>query len=354
MKLQTKLFRDIVANLYKVSSKNGIVPIISNILIEGNGKQIRFVTTNLKHTIMATTNSPELIVACIDATKFHQILNVITTDEFDFTTKDLVATIKSGKDKWQLSMFDRNEFPIVHDTDFISYIHLTKDEVVRIKDLLPFASTDENAYHMVSVSFKTIKGITYICSWDKPSAGMIMTELGLGDGDCLIPSTAIKELISCAWDFGYNTTNAVFTTDIDGVSYKYICQQIVNEYPSLKTLLIDMPKNCFSINKQHMIDAIKKVEIVSEKYDSFNVSFEGDEIILSSITSEGIESTTTLPYKKIKGVEPFSFNRDLMKKCLQFCLYDDIVIQSNSPETVHFVYCAENEKEKSLLMPLKV
>lgn len=353
MKLQTKPFRDVVANLYKVASKNGIVPIISNILIEGNGKQIRFVTTNLKHTIMATVESSKEIVACVDAVKLNNILNAITTDEFDLTVKGLVATIKSGKDKWQLSMFDRNEFPIVHDTDFISYIQLTKDEVVRIKQLLPFASNDETQYHMVSVSFKTIGGITYIASWDKPSAAILIKELGLGDGNCLIPSNAIKELIECDWSFGYNTTNAVFTTDIDGVNYKYICQLIDHEYPPIKNLFIDTPKNVFSVNKKQMFDAVKKIEIVSDKYDSFNLSFEGDEIILSATTTEGIESSTSIPYKKIKDVEPFSFNRDLMKKCLSFCLYDDVVIQSNSPETVHFVYCLENDKERSLFMPLK-
>lgn len=351
MKLQTKLFQEVSANLHKIAAKNGIVPIISNILIKGDGENIRFTTTNLKHTIIATKQFNQKIDMCVDAEKFNNIMRLIKEDEFELSVKGLVCTIKSGKDKWQLSMFDSTEFPIVHSVNDVAYTELTRDEILRIKDLLPFASTDETMYHMKSVSFKTIGGITYICSWDKPSAGMLMKELGLGDGDCLIPSDAIKGLIEHDMSFGYNKTNAVFETEIAGVQYSYICQLIDNEYPAMKSLFIDKPKNVFSFLRKDMLEALRKVEVSAGKYDNFRIEF-NDELIVSSVTDEGIESSTSISYTKTSGVEPFAFNAELMRKCINFCLYDTVVVESNSNSSVHFVYCLENPQEKSLFMPI--
>ena len=144
-----------------IVEKRQTLPILSNILIEQNGENVKFSATDLD--IQISTEAP-VGVAGVDtrftvgASKLASILTALpATNEVQFDLGDRGLTISSNNGKFQLQTLSADEYPVLKESQWETTLFIPSRTLRYLLTMTAFAMASQDVrYYPVSYTHLTL------------------------------------------------------------------------------------------------------------------------------------------------------------------------------------------------------
>ena len=255
-----------------IASKNAI-SILSNILFDAQDGNLVIKATDMK--VNFETAVPVDIIDSGSVTvygdKFYGILNSIPDGEIEFEHSDNRINIKTQvkKAKFQLKSITSDKFPefSVSGKDFFEIP--IKDFKEMIYQTIFAISDDETRYFMNGVYFEKADGHFVMVATDGRRLAYIKKPAPEGINDIsgiIIPPKILSIVLKRAGDEGMAkisvTDKIIF---IQFGTYKLSSVLIEGQFPNYRRVIPENQVNKFSVNRQEMLDALKRVALLVEQ-----------------------------------------------------------------------------------------
>ena len=255
-----------------IASKNAI-SILSNILFDAQDGNLVIKATDMKvnfeTTVPVDVVDPGSITVYGD--KFYGILNSIPDGEIEFEHSDNRINIKTQvkKAKFQLKSITSDKFPefSISGKDFFEIP--IKDFKEMICQTIFAISDDETRYFMNGIYFEKADGHFVMVATDGRRLAYIKKPAPEGINDIpgiIIPPKILNIVQRRAGDEGMAK---ISVTDkliyIQFGTYKLSSVLIEGQFPNYRRVIPENQVNRFSVNRQEMLDALKRVALLVEQ-----------------------------------------------------------------------------------------
>lgn len=235
-----------------------------------------------------------------EANKMYGLLKEIVEPEVEVDIKDNTFVIKTSKSEYRLQLCDGSSYPEFPEAHGITWKMNKEKLMYGIKQVI-YATTNDGTI-LSSVKFELEKGSYRLVA----SNGFILVIQSVEDGELqleepvefTIDIESVKDIVKLLSSVETETVEFSFDSKIltlrvnDGeIVVSYISDAL--EFPNYKTVLEKaVNKPHFVINPAALINAIKRLLVLSEEYDYIKLSVEDDKLIVSTVQthdSEGYE-----------------------------------------------------------------
>lgn len=256
-----------------ISSKNAI-SILSNVYLEASNNTLLVKATDIK--VNFETRLPVTVVeegsTTVFCDKFIGILNSIPDGEIEFEQTENKIVIKPSfkKIKFQLKSIAADKFPeFPSPGNAQSFDIPVKDLKAMIMQTVFAVSDDETRYYMNGVFFEKQDNDLVMVATDgrrlayikKPIASPVPDFVGV-----IIPPKILSLVMKRAGDEGMATIRVteknIFITF---GAYQLSSVLIEGQFPNYKRVIPESQSHSFTINRQEMLDALKRVSILVEQ-----------------------------------------------------------------------------------------
>ena len=255
-----------------IASKNAI-SILSNIFIEAVDGNLTIKATDMKvnfeTTVPVDVIEPGSVTVYGD--KFYGILNSVPDGEIEFEQSDSRINIKTNvkRAKFQLKSIASDKFPefSVSGKDFFELP--IKDLKEMINQTIFAISDDETRYFMNGVFFEKSEDKLVMVATDCRRLAYIGKDApdGLSDfSGVIVPPKILNVVMRRAGDEGMvkiSVSDKVIFIQFG--SYKLSSILIEGQFPNYRRVIPEKQENKFTVNRQEMLDALKRVSLLVEQ-----------------------------------------------------------------------------------------
>ena len=255
-----------------IASKNAI-SILSNILFDAqNGNLIIKATdmkVNFETAVPVDILTPGSVTVYGD--KFYGILNSIPDGEIEFEHNDNRINIKTQvkKAKFQLKSIASDKFPEFSISGKDYFEIPIKDFKEMIYQTVFAISDDETRYFMNGVYFEKAENNFVMVATDGRRLAYIKKAAPGGISDIsgvIIPPKILNIVLKRAGDEGMakiSVTDKIIYIQFG--TYKLSSVLIEGQFPNYSRVIPENQVNKFSVNRQEMLDALKRVALLVEQ-----------------------------------------------------------------------------------------
>jgi len=142
--INTKQFLSCIKTAAKIAAKNGVQPVLSNVLLEVDNNYLKITTTDLTESYTKTlilSGEQESFKTTVNAAFLFKILSGIKDNYIDFIIDNDIFRIRTNKTDYLLRTIPATEFPrnMLFDNDYIKQLSVHSDV---LKKLYKTASQD--------------------------------------------------------------------------------------------------------------------------------------------------------------------------------------------------------------------
>lgn len=143
-----------LGHVQSVVERRNTIPILSNILLEADGNQLRLTATDLElsmvETLTASVTQPG--ATTLQAVTFYEIVRKLPDGaQIELTSEDATAmAIAAGRSDFKLSCLPREDFPVMTDGEMPHQFSLGAETVKRLIETTRFAMSTEETRHYLN------------------------------------------------------------------------------------------------------------------------------------------------------------------------------------------------------------
>lgn len=344
-----------------VVSTRTTLPILSNVLLQTNGSEVRLTTTDLD---VGVRGSFEAVIekegaTTLPARRLFTIIRELPSSEiqFDVDGKN-AASIRSGQSFFKILGLPEEEFPPLPKFDDSKVVTIRqKDLRDGLRKTAYAISTDETRYVLNGVLFSFKENKLMLVATDGRRLAMVDIELEFPrshEADIIVPTKAVTELQRLLTDDG-DVKISVGTGQIafDLNNTLLVSKLIEGNYPNYKQVIPSEAKERVTLERETFLNSLRRVSLLaSDKSNSIKLSFSKNNIEITANTPEVGEARESLPVV-YKGRDfSIAFNPEFLMAPLRNLAEDEIffdLIDEMSPGVLKiqtpFLY---------VLMPMRV
>jgi len=255
-------------------SQKSSLPILSNVLLEVDKKELKLTATDLDigicSSIPVLTEQPGAIT--IPARKFFDIVKALP-DGSEITLsmkKNNFVTIKSGKAHFKIIGLPKEEFPqlpVFKDKDSITIEQATLKDMLNLTD---FATSRDDTRYVLNGVLLTVTGekISIVATDGRRLAAINkkLTKKTMVDKEVIIPLKAIQEVKRMLVDEGevnikFGETQVQFTFPSSYV----ISRLIEGEFPNYKKVIPTRSQKEVKVARDEFLSAAKRASIFTDQ-----------------------------------------------------------------------------------------
>ena len=142
-----------LGHIQSVVERRNTIPILSNVMMEANGDRVAMTATDLDIAIVETTGAT-VIQPGSTTVPAHTLFDIVrklpdgSEVELSLEENDRLV-VKAGRSRFTLSCLDKEDFPVMSESDMPHRFDLTAEELKRLIDKARFAiSTEETRYYL--------------------------------------------------------------------------------------------------------------------------------------------------------------------------------------------------------------
>jgi len=293
-----------IQKVQSVITAKAVLPILSNILIETQGNNLRLTATDLDIGIscLIPVNILEQGSITVPAKRFGDIVKELPSDDVMVNIKkNNQVTIDTGSCQFKILGLPAEEFPKLPEFEDKEAIVIAQAELKRMLHLTSFAvSFDETRYILNGILLKIHKNKFSLVATDGK-------RLAVADGDVsketekdvkiIIPIKTIQELNRNLKEEGVVSlvlgSNQVLF-DLGGVVI--ISRLIEGEFPDYTQVVPAASDNKMSVDRERFLLAVRRAALLSTPdYQAVKLEFFKDKLVVSKATPDIGESREELP-----------------------------------------------------------
>lgn len=344
-----------------VVSTRTTLPILSNVLLQADGNEVRLTTTDLD---VGVRGSFEATVekegsTTLPARRLFTIIRELPSSEiqFDIDGKN-AASIRSGQSFFKILGLPEEEFPPLPKFDDSKVVTIPqKDLRDGLRKTSYAISTDETRYVLNGVLFSFKDNKLTLVATDGRRLAMLDIDLEFPrshEADIIVPTKAVTELQRLLTDEGdvrVSVSSGQIAFDLNNTLL--VSKLIEGNYPNYKQVIPGEMKERVTLERETFLNSLRRVSLLaSDKSNSIKLKFSKNNIDITANTPEVGEAKESLPVA-YKGREfSIAFNPEFLMAPLRNLAEDEIfldLIDEMSPGVIKiqspFLY---------VLMPMRI
>ena len=344
-----------------VVSTRTTLPILSNVLLQTNGSEVRLTTTDLDVGVRGSFEAQieKEGATTLPARRLFTIIRELPSSEiqFDVDGKN-AASIRSGQSFFKILGLPEEEFPPLPKFDDSKVVTIRqKDLRDGLRKTSYAISTDETRYVLNGVLFSFKDNKLTLVATDGRRLAMLDLDLEFPrshEADIIVPTKAVTELQRLLTDDGdvrVSVGGSQIAFDLN--NSLLVSKLIEGNYPNYRQVIPGEMKERVTLERETFLNSLRRVSLLaSDKSNSIKLNFSKNNIDITANTPEVGEAKESLPVA-YKGREfSIAFNPEFLMAPLRNLAEDEIfldLIDEMSPGVIKiqspFLY---------VLMPMRI
>ena len=344
-----------------VVSTRTTLPILSNVLLQTNGSEVRLTTTDLDVGVRGSFEAQieKEGATTLPARRLFTIIRELPSSEiqFDVDGKN-AASIRCGQSFFKILGLPEEEFPPLPKFDDSKVVTIRqKDLRDGLRKTSYAISTDETRYVLNGVLFSFKDNKLTLVATDGRRLAMLDIDLEFPrshEADIIVPTKAVTELQRLLTDDGdvrVSVGSGQIAFDLNNTLL--VSKLIEGNYPNYRQVIPGEMKERVTLERETFLNSLRRVSLLaSDKSNSIKLNFTKNNIDITANTPEVGEAKESLPVA-YKGREfSIAFNPEFLMAPLRNLSEDEIfldLIDEMSPGVIKiqspFLY---------VLMPMRI
>jgi DNA polymerase-3 subunit beta len=344
-----------------VVSTRTTLPILSNVLLQTNGSEVRLTTTDLDVGVRGSFEAQveKEGATTLPARRLFNIIRELPSSEiqFDVDGKN-AASIRSGQSFFKILGLPEEEFPPLPKFDDSKVVTIRqKDLRDGLRKTSYAISTDETRYVLNGVLFSFKDNKLTLVATDGRRLAMVDIDLEFPrshEGDIIVPTKAVTELhrlLTGEGDLRVSVGSGQIAFDLEKALL--VSKLIEGNYPNYRQVIPGEMKERVTLERETFLNSLRRVSLLaSDKSNSIKLNFSKNNIDITANTPEVGEAKESLAVV-YKGREfSIAFNPEFLMAPLRNLTEDEIfldLIDEMSPGVIKiqspFLY---------VLMPMRI
>ena len=354
-------FLDGLKAVQNIVAAKGSLPILQNVLLEGDGSELKMTTTDLDISIRSVVEC-EVIESGGTTLPVKLLFNSISKAaegeiEIDVDEKER-ATIKAGSAKFKIAGMPAKEFPQLP-TDEESYAYNIEQATLRemVRKVAYAASQDDTRRSLkgVLMSFKNSK-MTMVAT-DGRRLALVEHEIEFPqdlEKDVVLPIKAVQELQRSLTGEEATKIKIQKSQISFMIGSTMIYTKLMDEvYPNYKQVIPEETKEKIQVDRQLLLDALERASVMTmDEAHSTKLIFSEGKLTVTSAASDIGEARDEVAIKYAGETIEIIFNPSYVMDCLKAIDDDEISINLNSGHSPAVIKCSI--PFLYVLMPLRI
>src|SRR5579884_2395681 len=337
------------------------VQILSGILLEPAGGELRVAATDMELSLRATV--PAQIegdgAIVLPGKTLVDIARLLPAEDVTIEHKpaESVVHIAAGSASYTLHTYNPEDFPRLPDVTAVQTFPVERESLLEtIQRVARAASRDESRPVLTGILVQFAGGKLTMAATDSYRLAVKETELASSapDLEAIVPSRALQELARVASagdtvDVGVHENQVVFGTDGTWLTTR----RIDGQFPNYKQLLPEQFEHVLTLPRQELLEVVRRAAVMIQRATPLQLRFAEGELTVIARTHEVGESKESMPAPYAGDTLEIGFNADFLRDGLESVDGDDIRFKLISPLRPA-VLQGDGDEFTYLVMPIRL
>jgi DNA polymerase III subunit beta len=315
------------------------VQILSGILVEAQGSELRLAATDMELSLRATATAQiegdGAIV--LPGKTFADIARLLPAGEVSIEHKpaESVVHVTAGTASYTLHTFNPEDFPRLQELDGVQTFTVDRESLLEtIHRVARAASRDESRPVLTGILVSFTGGKLVMAATDSYRLAVKETELTgtVPELEAIVPSRALQELARIAGNgdtvsVGVHENQVVFATD--GVWLT--TRRIDGQFPNYRQLLPEQFEHELALPRQELLEVVRRASVMIQRATPLQLRFAEGELTVIARTHDVGESQESMPVAFAGETLEIGFNADFLRDGLESMDGDEIRLKLISP-----------------------
>jgi DNA polymerase-3 subunit beta len=337
------------------------VQILSGILLEAAGGELRIAATDmelsLRATIAAQTDGDGSIV--LPGKTLVDIARLLPSDEvtIEHRPTESVVHIGSGSASYTLHTYNPEDFPRLPDVSAVQAFPVERESLLEtIQRVARAASRDESRPVLTGILVQFAGTTLTMAATDSYRLAVKETELSTSapELEAIVPGRALQELARVASsgdtvDVGVVENQVVFGSD----GIWLTTRRIDGQFPNYRQLLPEQFEHVLTLPRSEVLEVVRRAAVMIQRATPLQLRFAEGELTVIARTHEVGESKESMPAAYTGDPLEIGFNADFLRDGLESVDGDDVRFKLISPLRPA-VLQGEGDEFTYLVMPIRL
>jgi len=315
------------------------VQILSGILLEAQGDELRLAATDMELSLRATAaaqiDGDGAIV--LPGKTFADIARLLPGDEVAIEHKpaESVVHVTAGSASYTLHTYNPEDFPRLQELETVPTFSVDRESLLEtIGRVARAASRDESRPVLTGILVSFSGGRLVMAATDSYRLAVKETDLSgtAPELEAIVPSRALQELARIASagdtvDVGVHENQVVFSTE--GVWLT--TRRIDGQFPNYRQLLPEQFEHELTLPRAELLDVVRRASVMIQRATPLQLRFADGELTVIARTHDVGESQETMPVAFTGDTLEIGFNADFLRDGLESMDGDDVRLKLISP-----------------------
>jgi DNA polymerase-3 subunit beta len=337
------------------------VQILSGILLEAQGDELRLAATDMELSLRATATAQlegdGAIV--LPGRTFADIARLLPGDDVVIEHKpaESVVHITSGSASYTLHTYNPEDFPRLQELDTVQTFSVERESLLEtIHRVARASSRDESRPVLTGILVSFTGGKLVMAATDSYRLAVKETELAgrAPELEAIVPSRALQELARIAGsgdavEVGVHENQVVFATE--GVWLT--TRRIDGQFPNYRQLLPEQFEHELTLPRAELLEVVRRAAVMIQRATPLQLRFAEGELTVIARTHDVGESQESMPVAFSGETLEIGFNADFLRDGLESMDGDDVRLKLISPLRPAVIQ-GEGDDFTYLVMPIRL
>ena len=364
IKINREVLLKPLSNVSGIVEKRHALPILSNLLLEGEDGILKFTATDLEVQISLSIKADikESFKTTISARKLFDITRALQEESIlDIQIDDSKVMVKAKKSRFNLQTLPAKDYPVMvkNEGEAINF-SVSQNQLKSLLKQVDFSMAQQDIrYYLNGLLFEVVGKKLNIVATDGHRLSFTSTNLSEAKEktQIIIPRKTIIELIKLMSDdeqpimVSVTKTQVVFKfNDID-----LITKVIDGKFPDYDRVIPVGHKNVFNVDRLSLLASMQRASILSnEKYRGIRMVIEENNLKLISSNSEQEQAEEELEIKYTGTTIDIGFNVTYLIDVLVNIQFDKLTFAFNDSSSSCLITIPNNDDYKYVVMPMRI
>ena len=337
------------------------VQILSGILLEAQGSELRLAATDmelsLRANVSAQIDGDGAIV--LPGKTLADIARLLPSDDVAIEHKpsESVVHITSGTASYTLHMYNPEDFPRLPELDAVETFSVDRELLLEtIHRVARAASRDESRPVLTGILVSFVGGKVVMAATDSYRLAVKETEVGgnAPEIEAIVPSRALQELARIASsgdtvEVGVHENQVLFSTDGAWLTTR----RIDGQFPNYRQLLPEQFEHELTLPRVELLEVVRRAAVMIQRATPLQLRFAEGELTVIARTHEVGESQESMPIGFTGETLEIGFNAEFLRDGLESMDGDDVRFKLISPLRPAVIQ-GEADDFTYLVMPIRL
>jgi DNA polymerase-3 subunit beta len=337
------------------------VQILSGILVEAQGSELRLAATDMELSLRATASAQiegdGAIV--LPGKTFADIARLLPAGDVSIEHKpaESVVHVTAGSASYTLHTYNPEDFPRLQELETVQTFTVDRESLLEtIHRVARAASRDESRPVLTGILVSFTGGKLVMAATDSYRLAVKETELTgtVPELEAIVPSRALQELARIAGsgdnvEVGVHENQVIFATD--GVWLT--TRRIDGQFPNYRQLLPEQFEHELTVPRVELLEVVRRASVMIQRATPLQLRFAEGELTVIARTQDVGESQESMPVAFSGETLEIGFNADFLRDGLESMDGDDVRLKLISPLRPAVIQ-GEGDDFTYLVMPIRL